>query len=148
MTKNILLGKGNFAEVYSSDFPNKVIRISKNSNDGFILILKNLDLVDPDKIVRIYSFTSDLTESLLEKLNPLESDLLSSVDWEEVNEEHFLGSVQNEEVKSLLQYALDLYGKIYQREKVIFELDLSPSNIMLRENGTLVLSDPFGYIDF
>lgn len=148
MNKNKLVGEGNFAKVYLSDCPNKVIRVSKNFNDGFSLILKNMDLLDYNKIVKIYSFTKDLKESLLEKLDPLENGILYNIDWEEVNEEHFLGSVENQEVKELLQYGIDLYGKIYQTEKVFFELDLRPENIMLRKNGTLVLSDPFGYVDF
>lgn len=146
------LGAGINAEVYAVD-ENTVLRVSCREVDGFRIIHllpKKWKLDYP--LVNILATDGDCSEfALVERLYPIpylrDSDLFDREFWEQVSEYHIANPHgAPEAIVRLAEQAIELHRKVYSSGFHV-DLDFGPNNIMQRKNGTLVLSDPFGYND-
>lgn len=147
------LGQGVCATVYELT-EDTVLRESDDETDGFRAVCW---LSDEDrerfclpKILEVDE--EDYHWAVIERLYPVGGALfqeLGHTDWDIINK-HItcLVDVKNERLQALLDKAFELYRYVTDElEMPVLRLDLHHRNIMQRKDGTLVLSDPFHYLD-
>lgn len=147
------LGQGVCATVYELT-GDTVLRESDDETDGFRAVCW---LTDEDRerfcLPKIIEVDEEESQwAVVERLYPVGGALfqeLGHVDWDIINK-HItcLVDVKNERLKTLLDKAFELYRYVTDElEMPVTGLDLHHRNIMQRKDGTLVLNDPFDYLD-
>lgn len=134
--------------------PNWVWRISTENRDGHRLLVEInkkmyrplIPFIDTTSIIE---WKPDYMAYRMERLTPLPYDHqirnLTPEDYDDVNDNCWTIPVETTSMrilrKAMINY-LKLLPDVYSPD-----LDLCSGNIMLRSNGTLVASDPFGWTD-
>lgn len=146
------IASGIFGTVYDFD-GNKVLRKSHDETDGWRALLW---LTDKDREIFnlpvIHHFDEEENEwAVVERLYPVGSALFQDMgesDWRWLNNNRvILNEKQDPRLIELFKSAIALFEYITSKEFPIRELDLHDRNIMQRDDGTLVISDPFGQLD-
>lgn len=147
------LGQGVCATVYELT-EDAVLRESRNETDGFRAVCW---LSDEDRerfcLPKILEMDDEDYEwAVIERLYPVGGGLfqtLGQTDWDIINKHRTcLVDVKNVQLKVLLDKAFELYRYVTEElEMPVTMLDIHHRNIMQRKDGTLVLNDPFHYLD-
>lgn len=147
------------SEVFIAKEVDKVVKFSKVGNDGFRAIAKLLTAEQRERlsIVKIFEEESNYQDNIfvLEKLIPIRdySLFLGCEDAQlTLNELHHPGSVAVPLTRLMDKSdpMFDITRKAYllwrylKRKGINTNIDLNPSNIMKRKDGSFVLSDPIG----
>lgn len=147
------LGQGVCATVYELT-EDTVLRESDDETDGFRAVCW---LSDEDRerfcLPKILEVDDEEHQwAVIERLYPVGGALfqeLGECDWNIINKHRVcLVDVKNTRLKALLDKAFELYRYVTEElEMPVTRLDLHHRNIMQRKDGTLVLNDPFHYLD-
>lgn len=154
-----LLGKGVFSKVYDLD-EHSVLKVSTDETDGFSIIHDLSDkVINKYSLPRIDKQRSNPEEGhyVIEKLYPIDPSLFDDT---ELVMTIFLDLAECPNLKSRFKQYIqpthplfDIFCKAEHVFCLLFRygypisLDITTTNIMVRRNGELVLSDPFGKLD-
>lgn len=161
--KGPTLGVGVRSFVYAVD-NDWVVKRMTDECDGFHAIVgMGPKFAERFSMPRIDYDRSDVEEGIIviERLHRADSDLWEGTEHviKGLNNIHFYGDAYRSaglDIYELLENDHPLYDilqKAFKAWKLLrrigwdISIDLNPSNIMVRTNGELVLSDPFGYLD-
>lgn len=147
------------SEVFIAEEKDTVVKFSKTPHDGFRVIAKELTKEQRERLglVRIYEEESNYEENIfvLEKLLPIRDyNLYLGCENAQLtlNDLHHPGSkvVPLTRLMDKSDPMFEITRKAYllwrylKRKGINTNIDLNPSNIMKRKDGTFVLSDPLG----
>lgn len=155
-----LLNNGAYSKIYlinectKKEYEGKILKVCNMENDGyhFITLLTNKQIKEfclPIIYDWFYDFLENSDHSVLfvimEKLNeyaPLYNLKEIEYPFEELNTKRKFIDSGNNELNFIIERYLDLFTYV---ENNIFEVkgDLNENNIMMRDNGELVITDPF-----
>lgn len=125
-----IVGMGpKFAERYS--LPR--IDYTRSDVDAGIIVIERLYRTDYD-----YWYGSEEIHNEMNNLHYSEENQKSFVFDDHLEKDHPLYDITLKAYKA---------WKLLRRIGWAVSLDINPSNIMIRKNGELVLSDPFGFLD-
>lgn len=147
------ISRGQYAEVYALT-SDTVLRKSLTEVDGFRCICW---LSDEERarfgLPVIKEIEEECSWAVVEKLQRCGEALfqdMGEADWDYLNSDSPVILIEKfayPELGELLNKAIALFNYLTEEGYPVSSLDLHPRNIMKRQDGTLVLSDPIGELD-